>query len=192
MSMRMERSDAMATRTTGSRPITIDGVHYRWRIRNRWPRNPQRAYGYETVTVAVERTDGPGRVLLMHTTHPHPEGTPPPFIDHPLPVGPRIVASGIRQALAGGWALETRGGPFVFRAETLDLFAPMPPTVVTLAESLQDGADCAYALHDALLECGCIVLAEHFRHHTQSGCWATDAIFKNRCRLGPDLSNAWL
>jgi hypothetical protein len=51
------------------------------------------------------------------------------------------------------------------------------PTVMQLAQSLRAGDDCAFALHDALLECGHSDLAHHFRsaHHPQ-GCWAIDLI----------------
>ena len=53
-----------------------------------------------------------------------------------------------------------------------------PSTVVQLAESLYDGQDCAFALHDALLEAGHAELAEHFWQETwhPKGCWAMDLI----------------
>jgi hypothetical protein len=61
----------------------------------------------------------------------------------------------------------------------LDLLAPSwPSTVVQLAESLCAGQDCAFALHDALLEAGHAELAEHSREeksHPQ-GCWAVDLV----------------
>jgi hypothetical protein len=53
-----------------------------------------------------------------------------------------------------------------------------PSTVVQLAESLYAGQDCAFALHDALLEAGHAELAEHFREETwhPKGCWVVDLI----------------
>jgi hypothetical protein len=53
-----------------------------------------------------------------------------------------------------------------------------PPTVVQLAESLYAGQDCAFALHDALLEAGHAELAEHFREEKShpKGCWVVDLI----------------
>jgi hypothetical protein len=53
-----------------------------------------------------------------------------------------------------------------------------PSTVVQLAESLYDGQDCAFALHDALLEAGHAELAEHFRSEQwhPKGCWVVDLI----------------
>jgi hypothetical protein len=53
-----------------------------------------------------------------------------------------------------------------------------PATVVQLAESLYAGQDCAFALHDALLEAGHAELAEHFRQETwhPKGCWVVDLI----------------
>jgi hypothetical protein len=53
-----------------------------------------------------------------------------------------------------------------------------PSTVVQLAESLYAGQDCAFALHDALLEAGHAELAEHFREEKShpKGCWVVDMI----------------
>jgi hypothetical protein len=49
---------------------------------------------------------------------------------------------------------------------------------VQLAESLDNGQDCAFALHDALLEAGHAELAEHFKQETwhPKGCWCVDLI----------------
>jgi hypothetical protein len=51
---------------------------------------------------------------------------------------------------------------------------------VQLAESLYAGQDCAFALHDALLEAGHAELAEHFRQEKShpKGCWAIDVILE--------------
>jgi hypothetical protein len=51
-------------------------------------------------------------------------------------------------------------------------------TVTQLAESLYAGEDCAFALHDALLEAGHAELAQHFREEKwhPKGCWALDLI----------------
>jgi hypothetical protein len=53
-----------------------------------------------------------------------------------------------------------------------------PSTVVQLAESLYAGQDCAFALHDALLEAGHADRAEHFRGEKShpKGCWVVDLI----------------
>jgi hypothetical protein len=53
-----------------------------------------------------------------------------------------------------------------------------PFTVVQLAESLYDGQDFVFALHDALLEAGHTELAEHFREEKShpKGCWVVDMI----------------
>ncbi len=54
---------------------------------------------------------------------------------------------------------------------------PRPANVLELAKSLRGGADCAFALHDALLEAGLAELAEHFqfREHPPT-CWALNAL----------------
>jgi hypothetical protein len=52
-----------------------------------------------------------------------------------------------------------------------------PTSVTQLAESLYAGADCSFALHDALLEAGHADLAEHFQEKEHPrGCWALDLI----------------
>jgi len=50
--------------------------------------------------------------------------------------------------------------------------------VIQLAEALYAGADCAFALHDALLEDGQAELAHHFHATTchPKGCWAVDVL----------------
>jgi len=55
-----------------------------------------------------------------------------------------------------------------------------PTTVVSLAEAVYNGADAAFALHDALLEAGHPDLAEHFRAESchPKGCWALDVILQ--------------
>jgi hypothetical protein len=52
-----------------------------------------------------------------------------------------------------------------------------PSSVVQLAESLYNGQDCTFALHDALLETGHAGLAEHFKEKEHpKGCWVLDLI----------------
>ncbi len=57
--------------------------------------------------------------------------------------------------------------------------SPLPTTIIQLAESLYAGTDCAFALHDALLEAGQAELAEHFAREQwhPKGCWAVDLLF---------------
>ena len=56
--------------------------------------------------------------------------------------------------------------------------ASWPSTVVELTRSFEAGQDCAFALHDAVLEAGHAELAEHFREEQwhPKGCFAMDAI----------------
>lgn len=65
----------------------------------------------------------------------------------------------------------------LFQAPTVK--ADWPSSVVQLAEALYAGGNCAFALHDALLEAGHPDLAAHFgeREHPK-GCWALDAILR--------------
>jgi len=68
---------------------------------------------------------------------------------------------------------EIIGNPF--RPVTVEL--AWPSAVVELAQALYSGADCAFALHDTLLEMGQEMLAIHFQQTNHPrGCWAMDLI----------------
>lgn len=55
--------------------------------------------------------------------------------------------------------------------------AKVPATVQMLAQALYDGEDCAFALHDALLDANLEKFARHFEvgNHPK-GCWALDRL----------------
>jgi hypothetical protein len=54
---------------------------------------------------------------------------------------------------------------------------PWPSAVHRLAASLYEGSECAFALHDALLDAGYNDLADHFREPEHpTSCWALDVI----------------
>lgn len=84
----------------------------------------------------------------------------------PMPVGTPAQADLFREIV---------GNPF----QRPPALPHVPATVRQLAQSLYDGADCAFALHDALLDVGLEALAAHFaprgRWHPK-GCWALDRI----------------
>lgn len=55
--------------------------------------------------------------------------------------------------------------------------ADWPGQVTQLADALYHGADCGFALHDALLDSGHPDLAEHFRDREHPrGCWVVDLL----------------
>jgi hypothetical protein len=60
--------------------------------------------------------------------------------------------------------------------------AHWPSTVVQLAEALYNEQDCAFALHDALLDAGHAELADHFRQEQRhpKGCFALDLILNKK------------
>jgi hypothetical protein len=71
------------------------------------------------------------------------------------------------------FVLHSFGNPF----RACPTIAALPTPVVNLAGGLYNGEDCAFALHDALLEAGHLDLAEHFRKPDHpKGCWALDVI----------------
>lgn len=99
------------------------------------------------------------------------------------------VAEAVRSALAGeGGRTEGTAQADLLRHMVGNPFRPYvssacwPLAVVQLAQALYTGADCAFALHDALLEAGHPELAEHFRQETEhpKGCWVLDLILA-RC-----------
>lgn len=68
---------------------------------------------------------------------------------------------------------EIIGNPF--EVESAPVHYPI--AVIQLARALYNRADCAFALHDALIEAGHSGLAEHFRENAHpKGCWAIDLI----------------
>lgn len=65
------------------------------------------------------------------------------------------------------------GNPF----QPLQSLAPVPATILALAEALYQGDDAAFALHDALLEAGHAEFAVHFTEGQHpKGCAWLDAI----------------
>nr|BEK64446.1 hypothetical protein KPHV_16730 [Kitasatospora purpeofusca] len=91
----------------GSRLITVDQVRYRWAVRRR-PTYSQ-GIGQSPLTVAVERAEEPGSVLVVRFLGAHPGN----WLGLPT-VGatPASVALAVRDARERGWQPETRGGPF--------------------------------------------------------------------------------
>lgn len=97
----------MAIPRKGSRPITVDGVAYRWMVRHK----PSYSQGIieSSLTVAVEHDDVSGSVLALRLPQAHPSnwmGAPA------VAVRPAHVALGIRTALGQGWKPERPGHPF--------------------------------------------------------------------------------
>lgn len=154
----------MATRKTGARLITIDGVRYRWRVRHRATYG-QSDYGSGTLTCTVELAETPRQLLVLHTSHPHPKdwGT-----DCAIPFLPRDVVFWVRSAIAAGWAPTAKAHHFTLQAETIQVPKDIPGAVVSLAVALRSGEDCAFALHDALQEAGHPDLADHFTKQQNS------------------------
>jgi hypothetical protein len=98
----------MATRRTGSRPIVVDGVAYRWRIRRR-ATYCQADYGSGKLHVAVELADRPGAVLVLVTDRPHPRDW---STEVAVPVTPSDVAGLVRLAIRSGWIPSEPGPQF--------------------------------------------------------------------------------
>ncbi|MDP9866571.1 MULTISPECIES: hypothetical protein [Streptosporangium] len=91
----------------GSRPITVDGTAFRWRIGHR-PTYSQ-GNGWTPLTVAVERAEAPGRVLVVSLPCARPDNWDG---ERTIAVRPVLVAGCIRRALEQGWDPGQRGPAF--------------------------------------------------------------------------------
>ncbi|GII90982.1 hypothetical protein [Sinosporangium siamense] len=101
----------MAIPTKGSRPITVDGAAYRWRVRRK--ATYCQGNGWGPMTFAVEAAGRPGRVLLVVLPWSRPDAW---LGGRTMAVRPALVAAVIRTALERGWEPRRAG-----RAFTLDL-----------------------------------------------------------------------
>lgn len=108
----------MSLAKKGARLITVDGVSYRWRVRDK----PTYCQGsvFTPLTFAVEQADPPGATLVVKTQQAHPSN----WMGEPaVPVRPAHVVAAIRMALVGGWQ-PAQSRP-VFYLD-LDLTGPSP------------------------------------------------------------------
>jgi hypothetical protein len=110
-----DRPVALAVK--GSRPITVGGTAYRWRMR-RNPTYSQQCLG-SPLTFAAELAGARGTVLAVTV----------PDVSHPaslvagssLIVRPALVAAVIRTALGRGWEPAAPGAPFLLSLSSEDL-----------------------------------------------------------------------
>ena len=94
----------------------IDGFKLRWSLRS----EPQRSteHGPEGLSIAVQRTDGSFRELILQYPIAMAQrwGMSLPKIYPQRPkISAKAIEAAIRQALAGGWNPQSRGKPFVFQ-----------------------------------------------------------------------------
>jgi len=94
----------------GSRRIVVDGVTYRWRIRQR-PTYSQAALDH-TLTLAVERESEKSSVLIVDLARAHPANW---LGDPTTPVTPKEVAQRIREAISSGWRPADCEGAFRYK-----------------------------------------------------------------------------
>ncbi|SDZ11915.1 hypothetical protein SAMN05444365_105406 [Micromonospora pattaloongensis] len=100
----------MALPRKGSRPITVDGVDYRWMVRRRASAGPA------PLSFVVEHADDPGALLVVSLpwAHPRPGQGRPGEV-----VRPGIVASAITTARDRGWHPDQPGPPFPLSGDDL-------------------------------------------------------------------------
>ena len=96
--------------------VEIDGFKFYWELRS----EPQAssAHGYEGLSIAVERTDGAFRTLILQ----YPIATQkrwgtliPKFFPQRPRVSAKLVQVDIRRAMADGWDPQSRGRPYVYK-----------------------------------------------------------------------------
>jgi hypothetical protein len=98
----------MALVRKGSRPIVVDDVTYRWRIRRR-PTYAQ-GLGWKPLSYAVEQADTPGAILVVTTDLSHPNNWLNIAAKAVLPTDVTIA---IRAARTQGWTPDKPGSPFL-------------------------------------------------------------------------------
>lgn len=102
----------MTLSRAGSRRVTVDGVVFRWRIRDR-PTHAQAAGA--PMTLALQR-DGCRSVLVVDLVVPRPDGPRP----HQTQVTPARVREMIRAAMVAGWVPESDTGLAMRHALIMD------------------------------------------------------------------------
>jgi hypothetical protein len=104
----------------GTRPITVDDVPYRWKVRHK-PSYGQ-GIGESSMIFAVERADRPGTTLVVSLPWAHPSN----WLGLPSgAVRPSMVADAIRCALAQGWQPSQPGPTFVLSSPAHDNQRPV-------------------------------------------------------------------
>jgi len=100
----------MTIRRKGSRPLTVDGVPYRWSVRSR--PTYSRGIGQSPLSFAVVSDDAPGATLVVILDATRPDN----WLQEPgAVVAPKMVELAIRKALADGWHAKQSGGAFALR-----------------------------------------------------------------------------
>lgn len=97
----------MTLGTKRSRPIAVDGVMYRWKVRRR-PTYSQ-ANGWAPLTFAVQRAEDPGCVLVVSMPSAHPGNW---MLMPRGAIRPAIVATSVRMAIGRGWVPAHKGPAF--------------------------------------------------------------------------------
>ncbi|MEV0202694.1 hypothetical protein [Nonomuraea sp. NPDC050691] len=95
----------MAMPKKGSRPITVDGIAFRWRVSHRPTYSADKSWS--PLTFAVERAEGPGSVLVVSLPCARPDNWSG---ERTIAIRPVLVAGCIRRALEQGWK-SGRPGP---------------------------------------------------------------------------------
>lgn len=108
----------MTIRQKHSRNICVDGINYRWVIRDR-PTYLQ-AVGMSNLSVAVEKTDAPDSILRIVLPAARKDNwlLVPGYV-----VKPSDLSRWIPKALAAGWLPGKKGPGFELRLEDSDLVA---------------------------------------------------------------------
>lgn len=91
----------------GSRPIVVDGIEYRWRVRHR-PTHSQGVLDH-SLTVAVDAAEGARCTLVVDLAQSHPCNW---LGDPARPVTPAEIAGLIREARQRGWEPMQAGKAF--------------------------------------------------------------------------------
>lgn len=92
----------------GSRRIVVDNIAYRWAIRRKPTYNE--ALGDRNTQAAVELYDNPRSTLLVY--FPWVRNDSWMTLTAQPPITPNLIEQCIREAIAGGWSPDEKGGAF--------------------------------------------------------------------------------
>ncbi len=114
----------MAMPRKGSRLFTLDGVVYRWRVRDDLAYNGR---GTMLLTFLVERAENPGAVLRVHLPNSWWSES---VGEQPVAIRPALVRACLRRALGKGWPADKPGPPFTLDIDQEELSVMMDETLV--------------------------------------------------------------
>ncbi|MEZ4454532.1 MAG: hypothetical protein R3B09_34085 [Nannocystaceae bacterium] len=131
----------------GSRPLEVDGVRYRWRLRGRATAGQRSGATPLLIAIAAEEGEGPA-MIVRHLAHPRRAAAERHYT---RAITPAEVAAHVREGIAAGWRPKEPGPAFTYQPEWMPasprapriyppgLAPPGPPRLRALARERAEG-----------------------------------------------------